>query len=113
MTAIFVQPAPWQRARRLLTQFDATLLVTMAVLAAIGLVAMYSAGYDHGTRFGAHARNMLLALGVVLVVAHVPPHKMERFAVPLYAAGLLLLVAVALFGITRKGAEANCSHLAA
>jgi len=104
MTTIFVQPSPWQRVRHVLTDFDTTLLVSMAVLAAIGLVAMYSAGYDHGTRFVDHGRNMLLALGVTFLVAQVPPHKMERLAVPLYTAGVVLLVAVALFGITRKGA---------
>jgi len=104
MTTIFVQPSPWQRVRHVLTDFDTPLLVAMAVLAAIGLVAMYSAGYDHGTRFVDHGRNMLLALGVTFLVAQVPPHKMERLAVPLYTAGVLLLVAVALFGITRKGA---------
>ncbi|MBL8347528.1 MAG: rod shape-determining protein RodA [Rubrivivax sp.] len=104
MTTIFVQPSPWQRARHVLTDFDATLLGAMAVLAIIGLVAMYSAGFDHGTRFVDHARNMALALAVTFVVAQVPPHKMERLAVPLYTVGVLLLVAVALFGITRKGA---------
>lgn len=104
MTTIFVQPSPWQRARHVLTDFDATLLGAMAVLAIIGLVAMYSAGFDHGTRFVDHARNMALALAMTFVVAQVPPHKMERLAVPLYTVGLLLLVAVALFGITRKGA---------
>jgi len=104
MTTIFEQPSPWQRVRHVLTDFDATLLATMAVLGAIGLVAMYSAGHDHGTRFVDHARNMAIALAVTFVVAQVPPHKMERLAVPLYALGVALLVAVALFGITRKGA---------
>ncbi|MBK9136847.1 MAG: rod shape-determining protein RodA [Betaproteobacteria bacterium] len=104
MTAIFEQPSPWQRARHVFTGFDGLLLAAMAVLGAIGLVAMYSAGYDHGTRFVDHARNMALALAVTFVVAQVPPHKMERLAVPLYTAGIVLLIAVALFGITRKGA---------
>jgi rod shape determining protein RodA len=104
MTTIFEQPSPWQRVRQVVTGFDATLLATMALLGAIGLVAMYSAGHDHGTRFVDHARNMALALAVTFVVAQVPPHKMERLAVPLYTLGLALLVAVALFGITRKGA---------
>jgi rod shape determining protein RodA len=104
MSTIFVQPTAWQRARRVLVRFDPTLLAAMVVLGALGLLAMYSAGYDHGTRFVDHARNMALAVAVVFLVAHVPPHKMEQLAVPLYVAGLALLVAVALFGITRKGA---------
>ncbi len=104
MTTIFVQPTAWQRVRQVLSGFDATLLAAITALAVIGLMAMYSAGYDHGTRFVDHGRNMLIALVVVFVVAQMPPHKMERYAVPLYTLGLLLLVAVALFGITRKGA---------
>jgi rod shape determining protein RodA len=39
------------------------------------------------------------------MVAQVPPQKLMAFAVPLYAAGVALLVAVALFGITKKGAR--------
>jgi rod shape determining protein RodA len=72
----------------------------------MGLVTMYSAGFDHGTRFVDHGRNMLLALAVVFIVAQVPPHKLLRLAVPLYVAGVLLLVLVALpgLGITKKGA---------
>ncbi|MFO1266311.1 MAG: rod shape-determining protein RodA [Rubrivivax sp.] len=104
MTTIFVQPSPWQRLRHVLLRFDPTLLVAMALLAVIGLLAMYSAGHDHGTRFVDHGRNMLVALAVTFAVAHVPPHKMERMAAPLYGIGLALLVAVALFGLTRKGA---------
>jgi rod shape determining protein RodA len=40
----------------------------------------------------------------MFVVAQVPPAAADGFAVPLYTLGVALLVAVALFGITRKGA---------
>jgi rod shape determining protein RodA len=43
-------------------------------------------------------------LAVLFVVAQVPPQRLQQLAVPLYTAGLALLVATALFGITRKGA---------
>jgi rod shape determining protein RodA len=68
------------------------------------LVTMYSAGYDHGTRFVDHLRNMGIAAVIMFTVAQVPPHRLMRVAVPLYAVGVALLVAVALFGITKKGA---------
>jgi hypothetical protein len=38
-------------------------------------VVMYSAGFDHGTRFVDHARNMLLALAGDVRVAQVPPQR--------------------------------------
>jgi len=104
MSASFAQPSPWPRLKRIFGGFDGPLLLAIALLAAVGLVAMYSAGYDHGTRFVDHGRNMLLALAVLFVVAQVPPQKLQQLAVPLYTAGLVLLVATAVFGITRKGA---------
>jgi rod shape determining protein RodA len=90
--------------RRVFAGFDSQLLVAVLLLGAVGLVAMYSAGYDHGTRFVDHGRNTLLALAVLFVVAQVPPHKLQQLAVPLYTIGLALVVATAIFGITRKGA---------
>jgi rod shape determining protein RodA len=47
---------------------------------------------------------MLLALGLLFLVAQVPPQRLMRIAVPLYVVGVALLVATALFGITKKGA---------
>ena len=41
---------------------------------------------------------------VMLAVAQVPPQKLMNLAVPVYAVGVALLLAVALFGITKKGA---------
>ena len=104
MTVIFEQPSIWQRLRQVLTRFDATLLVAMTALAGLGLLAMYSAGFDHGSRVLDHGRNMLIAVAVMFAVAHVPPQKMQGLAVPLYTVGIALLLAVALFGLTRKGA---------
>jgi rod shape determining protein RodA len=104
MSPVFARVPVWLRLRRVFAGFDGPLLLALLLLAAIGLVAMYSAGYDHGTRFADHGRNMLLALAVLFVAAQVPPQKLQQLAVPLYAAGVALLVATAVFGLTRKGA---------
>ncbi len=104
MTDVFARPSPWQRLRPVFLGFDGPLALSILVLATIGLVVMYSAGYDHGMRFADHGRNMLIGLAVLFVIAQVPPQKLERIAVPLYTIGVALLVATALFGITRKGA---------
>ena len=109
MSAVFERPSLglrlWLRLRPVLGGFDGPLALAIAILAAIGLVAMYSAGYDHGTRFVDHGRNMLIALAVLFAVAQVTPQRLQQIAVPLYTAGVALLVAVALFGIARKGAQ--------
>ena len=89
----------------LLRGFDWPLIALLLILTAIGLTAMYSSGYDHGTRFMDHGRNILLAAGILFCVSQVPPQKLMALAVPLYTLGVALLVAVALFGITKKGAQ--------
>ncbi|MBF6631153.1 MAG: rod shape-determining protein RodA [Comamonas sp.] len=105
MSAEFDKPNIFQRILPMFRGFDPILLLLIGWLAAIGLLAMYSAGYDHGTRFVDHGRNMLLAAGLLFVVAQIPPHRLMLVAVPLYTVGVALLVAVLLFGITKKGAQ--------
>ena len=104
MTAVVQRPPLWKRVEPVFRGFDGPLAAAIAMLAAIGLVAVYSAGFDHGTRFVDHSRNLLIALGVLFVVAQVPPQRLMALAVPLYVLGVALLVATALFGITKKGA---------
>ncbi|MGX5664031.1 rod shape-determining protein RodA [Diaphorobacter nitroreducens] len=105
MAAAFDKPSLPQRLLPLWRGFDWPLIALLLALSSIGLVAMYSSGFDHGTRFYDHGRNMLLAAGILFVVAQVPPQRLMMLAVPLYTLGVALLVGVALFGITKKGAQ--------
>jgi rod shape determining protein RodA len=106
MSAVFDRPSLWQRARPVFTGFDVPLLFAVLLLAAAGLVTMYSAGHDQGTRFPDHARNMMLAFGVLFLAAQIPPQQLQKLAIPLYVVGLVLIIATALpgIGVTRKGA---------
>jgi rod shape determining protein RodA len=104
MSAVLSKPSLPQRLAPLVRGFDGPLLAAAALLALAGLTAMYSSGYDHGTRFADHSRNMLIAAAIMLTVAQLPPQRLMSLAVPLYTLGVALLIAVALFGITRKGA---------
>ena len=104
MSAVFEQPTLWQRWRPVLFGFDGALSLAIAVLAAFGLMTMYSAGFDHGTRFVDHGRNMLIALALLFLVSQIPPHRLMTLAAPLYAVGVALLIATALFGVSKKGA---------
>jgi rod shape determining protein RodA len=101
---VFERPSIWQRLKPVFGGFDVPLAAAVAVLSLIGMVTMYSAGFDHGTRFVDHGRNLLLACAVLFIVAQIPPQKLMTLAVPLYAIGIALLVATAMFGITKKGA---------
>jgi rod shape determining protein RodA len=106
VSAVFERPSVWHRLRPVFGGFDGPLALAVLLLAAIGLVAMYSAGFDSGTRFVDHGRNMLIALAVLFIAAQVPPQKLQQLAVPLYILGVLLLVMTALpgIGVTKKGA---------
>src|SRR6478609_3257720 len=105
MSAVFHQPSLARRLLPVFQGYDGFLAFAVLLLAFAGMMTMYSSGYDHGTRFVDHGRNMLLAAFIMFVVAQVPPQKLMLAAVPLYSMGVALLVAVALFGITKKGAQ--------
>ena len=106
MSSVFDSPSPWQRIKPVFIGFDLPLMIAVLLLAAAGMTTMYSAGYDSGTRFADHGRNMVLAVMVLFIVAQIPPQQLMKLAVPLYVVGVLLLIATALpgIGITKKGA---------
>ena len=88
-------------ARRL----DGPLMVTLVVLAALSLAVVFSASGQSGERTLGQARNFAVALVVLWVAANIPPQQLMRLAIPIYIAGLGLLVSVALFGDIRNGAR--------
>ena len=105
MAVIFQTVPLWRRVAPWFRGFDGPLAFVVFLLACGGLLTMYSSGFDHGSRFEDHARNMLIAGGIMFVMAQVPPQRLMAFAVPLYLVGVTLLVAVAVFGVTKKGAR--------
>ena len=104
MNVAFARPSWWQRLAPVFQGFDLPFLGIVVFMCLLGMVNMYSVGFDHGTRFIEHGRNMLLGAMILFVVAQVPPQRLMALAVPLYTVGVVLLVATALFGITKKGA---------
>ena len=105
MVAVIQKNSLWRRFLHSVDGFDGPLAFAVFLLACAGLTVMYSSGYDHGTRFVDHARNMLIAGFIMFAVAQIPPQKLMSLALPLYTLGVVLLLAVALFGITKKGAR--------
>jgi rod shape determining protein RodA len=105
MASPFTQPSLRQRIAPWFAGFDGPLAFAVFLLACAGMLSMYSSGWDHGTRFEDHARNMLIAAGIMFVVAQIPPQRLMALAVPLYTLGVALLIAVAIFGVTKKGAR--------
>ncbi|MDT6963440.1 MULTISPECIES: rod shape-determining protein RodA [unclassified Cupriavidus] len=88
-----------------LTGFDKPLALIVFLLFATGIVALYSAAIDMPGRVEDQLRNILLSYVVMIVIAYMPTQLLMRVAVPLYTVGVALLVAVAMFGLIRKGAR--------
>jgi rod shape determining protein RodA len=105
MAVVFDKPTLLQRIAPIFQGFDGPLVFAILLLAGAGLMTMYSVGFDHGSRFASHGRNMMLAAGVLFVVSQVPPQRLLALAVPMYVVGVALLLAVFLFGIQKKGAQ--------
>ncbi|MES2535348.1 MAG: rod shape-determining protein RodA [Pseudomonadota bacterium] len=85
--------------------FDGPLALIIFLILSTGLVTLYSAGIDFPGRVEDQLRNILIAFVVMWIAAIVPPQTLMRFAVPIYTVGVALLIAVAMFGLIRKGAR--------
>lgn len=97
--------SPWQAIKPYITVFDGPLAIIIFLIMSVGLVTLYSAGIDFPGRLEDQMRNILAAFIVMWIAAIVPPQTLMRLAVPLYTVGVSLLIAVALFGIVKKGSR--------
>ncbi|SAL67376.1 rod shape-determining protein RodA [Caballeronia terrestris] len=93
------------RAKRMFAGFDRPLALIVFLLLCVGIVTLYSASLDMPGRVEDQLRNIMLTFGLMWILANIPPPTLMRFAVPLYTFGVALLIAVAMFGLTRKGAK--------
>ena len=105
MAHILDNPTLFQRLMFIVRGFDVPLLGAVGTLALIGLINMFSVADGYDWRFADHLRNIAIATLIMFVVAQIPPQRLMAFAVPLYTVGVALLVGVALFGLTKKGAR--------
>ena len=89
----------------LVKHIDTFLMVCLFFALFTSLFVLYSASGQNIERVYAQIINIIVALSVLWVVANIPPQKLERVALALYILGVLLLVAVALFGSISHGAR--------
>lgn len=84
---------------------DRHLLAAIAALLLVGLITLYSASGESVSRIFGQLANIFVALTVMWIAANIPPHYIQRLALPVYLFGLLLLISVALFGEVVNGAR--------
>ena len=92
----------WQQ---LIAHIDFPLFFITVAIMCVGLATVYSATYDGNQRVLAQLGNMGVAMTLMWFVSRLPPQKLMNFAIPLYVIGVILLVAVFLFGIKVNGAK--------
>ena len=84
---------------------DSYLLAAIGALLLVGLITLYSASGESFVRLGNQLASILVALTILWLAANIPPHYLQRLAMPVYLVGLLLLIAVAAFGEVTNGAR--------
>ncbi len=84
---------------------DIPLLTGLLLLSAVGFMVLYSAGGQDTGLLLRHALRLTLGFGLMLMIAQVPPQRLQEAAPWVYSAALALLVAVLLFGDHAKGAQ--------
>ena len=94
-----------RRLKPYFTVFDWPLAIVLFMLVTTSVITMSSAGHEFPGRVEHQMRNFILAFFVMWMAALVPPQTLMRLAVPVYTIGIALLVAVAVFGIIKKGSR--------
>ncbi len=92
----------WEALTRRIDRF---LFGCAVALVGVGLLTLFSAADQNMARVTSQMISVAFALALMWIVANIPPQTLARVAVPLYVAGVLLLVGVALFGVTVNGSR--------
>ena len=84
---------------------DKTLGVIVLALVVISIITFISATSGTHVKFVDQARNLIISIGLMLIVSRIPPKWLEKSAIWIYTIGIALLLAVAAFGLIKKGAR--------
>jgi len=94
------------RAWELLSRrVDSFLLGVALTIAGVGLITLFSATDQSLARVWSQVSSLAFALVLMWIVANIPPQTIARAAVPLYALGIVLLVGVAVGGVSVNGSR--------
>ncbi len=84
---------------------DLPLLCGIGLLMLIGLMIIYSSGSGSFVLLQKQLIRLGLAMGIIVLLAQIPPTYYRTWAPWLFAVGLVLLMAVPIIGESRKGAQ--------
>lgn len=84
---------------------DRQLSLILLALAAVGFFTFLSASQNTPVQIADELRNLALSFVVMWLVSRIPPKWLEMSAAWIYGIGVALLIAVAAFGLIKKGAR--------
>lgn len=90
---------------RLIAHIDRPLFAGIALLQLVSLLVLYSADNASWDRPLRQLINVVVAITAMWLIANLPLHYLKRTAVPIYVLGMVMLIAVALFGEISHGAR--------
>ena len=89
----------------LVRRIDRPLFAIALAIVGVGFVTLFSAADQSVPRLVNQTVSLGLALVAMWLIANIPPQTLARAALPLYLAGIVMLVAVALFGVVVNGSR--------
>ena len=89
----------------LFSGLDRQLGLILLGLSAIGFFTFLSSSQNTPVQISDELRNLALSFAVMWIVSRIPPKWLEMGAVWIYGFGVALLIAVAAFGLIKKGAR--------
>lgn len=90
----------WQRLH-----IDPWIMLLLLILTVFGLVVLYSASGQSLSTVMRQGRFFAIAYAVMLLIAQLDLERIKRLAPTAYLIGVLLLLAVPVFGVSAKGAQ--------
>ena len=111
---IRVSPGSDSTTRRTLTgaarilaalQLDGPLLIGLALVAGYGLIVLYSASGQNWSMVLRAVVRLLMGGAAMIALAQLRPQQLRAAAMPLWIAGVVLLIVVDVMGVIGKGAQ--------
>lgn len=100
-----IKNSPTYKLPRLGLHIDLPLMILILLLAAFGLIILYSAGGQSMAVLMRQSMRLISAFFLMFFLSFIPPHKYKSWTPTLYFIGLLLLIAVMIIGRIGKGAQ--------
>jgi len=101
----FSSHSPMYRLSKQTLRMDWPLFFLIILMTTLGLAVLYSASNASMSMLLRQIARLMLAILIMFIFAFIPPHKYKQWTPAIYAAGLMMLIAVMIMGKIGKGAQ--------